>query len=307
MVNQNAAFIILSLFFLSTFENTKMFEVSFLWVHGFNGGETTFKSVPLLLSTAFDTKYVKPFTYSSKESFYSVANNLYKFIKKHITDKRVFLLGHSCGGLLIGEALKNFSTDEKKAIMGIALFDVPFGGVDLKKLSDDTLTVSNAMIGFIKEYPGTTATLGVGLGVGALAYGAAKLFGGVSLGVVDQAIETIAKATTNTAWDLIEKSDFWNIVIDTKKLDSIVKSIQSLNIPIFKVNCREDKTNYLYDTKHVWKSAEEHEFIIQTVHPLTHMSMFLDLDSESVYKKQQLELYNKLVSWIKKVLKNDKK
>lgn len=53
----------------------------------------------------------------------------------------------------------------------------------------------------------------------------------------------------------------------------------------------------------IQKITEEHDFIVETLHPLTHVNMFLDeSNTQSVYIKHQKELYNNLVNWISKIL-----
>ncbi|CRL24556.1 unnamed protein product [Penicillium camemberti] len=111
-----------------------------VYIHGFNGTETTFKDLHLQVHGALaglltDSHVVHTRIYpryKSEGDFQAAVNQFSKWLSPHEADDLdVILLGHSMGGLMAADvALLHDGAKPKHKILGLVNFDTPFLGLD---------------------------------------------------------------------------------------------------------------------------------------------------------------------------------
>ncbi|KAJ5676283.1 hypothetical protein N7536_012455 [Penicillium majusculum] len=111
-----------------------------IYIHGFNGTETTFQDLPLQVHGALtglltDSHVVHTRIYpryKSEGDFQAAVNQFSKWLSPHEADDLdVILLGHSMGGLMAADvALLHDGAKPKHKILGLVNFDTPFLGLD---------------------------------------------------------------------------------------------------------------------------------------------------------------------------------
>ncbi|KIY73825.1 hypothetical protein CYLTODRAFT_484973 [Cylindrobasidium torrendii FP15055 ss-10] len=117
--------------------------VHIIYVHGFNGDETTFQSFPMDMQH-YLTQHIPPQlgitvksslypTYKSRKSIATGVNNILHWLNTQPSGP-VILIGHSMGGLLVAEAATHMSNNpststKPRRIMGVIAFDTPYLGM----------------------------------------------------------------------------------------------------------------------------------------------------------------------------------
>ena len=267
-----------------------------VWVHGFEGDADTFGSYPAVFESTYGFESVS-FVYESNEMIDDVVDKLHSLIERmYLYDvegrRKVILIGHSCGGLVIGRYILKKMDESKLNLRGIALFDSPIRGIDRDKKNQHKQYLANI---FKSNWKLALALAGILALLGAVA---------------KDSVLSKMKEEQQRLDMLTDRCTFLTILFEKweKEREEIIQMYEdrSKKIPVLNVYCAQSKMNY-FNNCTLRANVKNYEFgsSVAILHPIIHTLLFSssedNLSKLLMIGDQQNALFEETKLWMTKV------